>query len=322
MGDNNILLSVVVPVYGHENYISHALNSILMQEVNFNYEIIVGEDCSPDGTREILYEYERKYSERFVMIYRDKNIGMFNNMRDLIMRCRGKYIAYLEGDDFWTSNHKLQMQVDYLESHEECIATAHRTIVVDEYENVSGERYPECKSIPYTLHHFRKGLYPGQSSTIVCRNIYNNSICDSSIFDYDSLVPCDIVKAFILASLGSVYCFPEIMSGYRHVTNHGTSYSATLDRRRKNHYLAQIKYYHTIMVFSKNSMNNEAAVRTIESVYFWAVARSFIIKYIDWKVLCSAFGELMYKKSAIQFVFSQIVSWPIRSISNKLRGEM
>ena len=87
---DEVLLSVICPTYNHEKYIRQALDSILMQKVNFKYEVIVGEDCSPDNTREILKEYEKKYPDIFTMVYHDKNIGARNNSQDLLKRANGK----------------------------------------------------------------------------------------------------------------------------------------------------------------------------------------------------------------------------------------
>ena len=308
-------MSVVVLTYGHEDYIEQALESILMQKVNFKYEIIVGEDCSPDNTRKILMNYELKYPEKFSMIYRDKNIGAHDNAQDLYKRCRGKYIAYLEGDDYWISDNKLQMQVDYLESHEDFIATAHRVVVVDEHGNIKNDEcYPECKDEVYTLKHYQKGLLPGQSATLVYRNIFMYQLCDISIFVDKTLVPGDRVKAFVLASHGGIYCFPKIMSAYRHVTTHGTSYSATVQKRNGKDCFSIINYYNTILVYAKKYTKNLEAVQTAESLYFWNVVRVFMEKKIKRELLMKIFNKIEYKKKVMIFVMRQIVSWPIRRL--------
>ena len=96
---SEILLSIAVITYHQENYIRQALDSILMQNVNFKYEIIIGEDCSQDNTRIILLEYHEKYPNRFQLILRDKNVGATKNLYDVLMNCHGKYIALLDGDD-------------------------------------------------------------------------------------------------------------------------------------------------------------------------------------------------------------------------------
>ncbi len=103
--------------YNHEKYIAQAIESALMQKTNFDYEIVIGEDCSTDGTREIVKYYAEKYPEKIRAIFNEKNLGMIPNFINTLNKCRGKYIAMLEGDDYWTDPYKLQKQVDFLESH-------------------------------------------------------------------------------------------------------------------------------------------------------------------------------------------------------------
>lgn len=120
-------LSVFIVTYNHERYIAQTLDSVLMQEVDFDYEIIVGEDCSTDNTRNILLEYQKKYPHKFKLLLHDKNQGACENFIQSFKACNGDYMAYLEGDDFWTSPHKLQKQVDFLDAHPECAISFHNS---------------------------------------------------------------------------------------------------------------------------------------------------------------------------------------------------
>ena len=101
---NDVILTVYVPTYNHENYITKALDSILMQKTKYNFEVLVGEDCSTDSTRAVLKDYESKHPGKFNIFYREKNMygSSPNNALDLKLRSRGKYIICLEGDDFLT----------------------------------------------------------------------------------------------------------------------------------------------------------------------------------------------------------------------------
>ena len=131
------LLSVSVMTYNHEPYLRQCLQSLVDQETNFPYEIVVGEDCSPDGSRAILKEFEEKYPDKIVPIYHEKNVGMCSNVFDHIFpRLRGKYIAICDGDDYWTDPHKLQKQVDYLEAHPECALTFHHADTINQHGEV------------------------------------------------------------------------------------------------------------------------------------------------------------------------------------------
>lgn len=116
---NNPLVSVWMITYNHEKYISQALDGILMQKTNFNYEIVIGEDCSTDRTREICIEYQKKYPDKIKLLLNEKNIGVTPNFIQTLKACKGKYIALCEGDDYWTDSYKLQKQVDFLEANPE-----------------------------------------------------------------------------------------------------------------------------------------------------------------------------------------------------------
>jgi glycosyltransferase involved in cell wall biosynthesis len=118
--------------YNHEKYIEQALDSILMQSVNFNYEIVIGEDCSTDNTRSILLSYKEKHPEKIKLLLHDKNIGAAKNQIEVFSNCTGKYIAMLEGDDYWTDPLKLQKQVDFLETNPDYVMTYSRAQVFND----------------------------------------------------------------------------------------------------------------------------------------------------------------------------------------------
>jgi RimJ/RimL family protein N-acetyltransferase/glycosyltransferase involved in cell wall biosynthesis len=107
-------VSVFCMVYNHEKFLSQCLDGFLMQKCNFDFEIVVGEDCSTDKSREILLNYANKYPGKFKLILHDKNVGAIENQRIVFENCTGKYIAMCEGDDYWTDPLKLQKQVDFL----------------------------------------------------------------------------------------------------------------------------------------------------------------------------------------------------------------
>ena len=119
MFNPDIVVSVGVISFNQENYIRQCLDSILMQETDFRYEIVVGDDCSTDSTQDILTSYQNQYPDLFVLVLNKENKGISDNYKSVLSHCKGKYIAFCEGDDYWTDPHKLQLQVDFLERHEE-----------------------------------------------------------------------------------------------------------------------------------------------------------------------------------------------------------
>ena len=114
------LVSVKMITYNHAPYIGQAIEGVLQQRVNFPIELVIGEDCSTDGTREIVLEYQKKYPDIIRIITSDKNVGARKNGSRTTKACRGKYVAFCEGDDYWQHPDKLQKQADYLENHPEC----------------------------------------------------------------------------------------------------------------------------------------------------------------------------------------------------------
>lgn len=220
--ENEPMVSVALVTYKHEAYIREALDSILAQQVDFSYEIVVGDDCSPDGTQDILREYAARYPGRFVLLLREKNLGATANSYDIKCHCQGRYIAQLEGDDFWTDPLKLRKQVDFLESHPEYIGTAHMHNVVDEHsrpiEGIDGY----CEPGRFTMKDYLvEGNLPGQTATLVYRNIYRNPLHDYSIEAKAHDFRSDVTVTLILLSLGDIYTFTESMSSRRLVRKVG-----------------------------------------------------------------------------------------------------
>ena len=109
------LVSVCVTTYNHERYIAQAIESVLGQRTTFAVEVVVGEDCSTDNTLAICRKYEEQYPDRVRVVASESNIGMHRNYRRTIEACRGKYIAMLDGDDWFSDMDKLQIQVEQLE---------------------------------------------------------------------------------------------------------------------------------------------------------------------------------------------------------------
>jgi glycosyltransferase involved in cell wall biosynthesis len=109
-------VSVCVITYNQERFISKAIDSILLQKVTFDYEIIIGEDCSKDNTRSICLDYQRKYPQ-IKLLLPEKNLGFQKNLLNVMSAGSGKYCAILEGDDYWIDDNKLQAQYEFMEAN-------------------------------------------------------------------------------------------------------------------------------------------------------------------------------------------------------------
>ncbi|WP_428231307.1 glycosyltransferase [Flavobacterium sp.] len=119
--NQNLTVSVCMITYGHENYIREAIESILMQECDFDVELIISNDCSPDKTHLIIQDVLENHPRKSWIKYfnQDKNLGIMPNLFFALEQCTGKYIAMCEGDDYWITENKLQKQVDILEQNQD-----------------------------------------------------------------------------------------------------------------------------------------------------------------------------------------------------------
>lgn len=136
-------VSVLMLAYNHAPFIAGALDSVLMQEVDFEYEIVIGEDCSTDSTRSILLEYQKNYSDKVRLILHEKNVGMHKNYEMVLTACKGEYIAVLEGDDYWTSKDKLQKQVDLMDCNPELAECFHKVKTIFQDGNKKPHEFPD-----------------------------------------------------------------------------------------------------------------------------------------------------------------------------------
>jgi glycosyltransferase involved in cell wall biosynthesis len=115
------LVSVVMLAYNHEPYIAQAIEGVVSQETDFPIELIIGEDCSTDRTREIVLDYQRRYPESIRVLYAEKNVGGHANSVRSVLASRGKYIAFCEGDDWWHRRDKLKFQVPFLQADDSLV---------------------------------------------------------------------------------------------------------------------------------------------------------------------------------------------------------
>lgn len=134
MDEKHILVSVVCAAFNHEAYIRETLENFVSQETDFAYEVLINDDCSTDGTADIIREFEAKYPDIIRPFYQEKNLysqGIDRDTHVFNPNIRGKYVAFCEGDDHWCDNKKLQMQADFLEAHPDYSACVHNTYLHD-----------------------------------------------------------------------------------------------------------------------------------------------------------------------------------------------
>ena len=130
--EKQLMVSVVVCTYNQEEWICQTLDCILAQQTDYPYEIVIGEDKGTDGTLAICQRYAAEHNN-IRILDRPKNLGLAANFADCVMNAKGKYVMICDGDDYWQNPQKMQMQVDFMEAHPECVAchTGHDVLHVN-----------------------------------------------------------------------------------------------------------------------------------------------------------------------------------------------
>lgn len=211
----NVLVSINCITYNHEDYIADAIEGFLMQETDFEFEILIHDDASTDRTPDIIREYEKKYSHIVKPIYQKENQYSINKRLPFMNnhnRAKGKYIAICEGDDYWTDPKKLQKQVNYMEEHPECSMTFHAAEWIDIINKKNTVYRPYKKNIDVSIKDLimkEGGLFP-TASVMYKKEILDNPpkfFLDSSVGDHP--------LALLAATKGRIYYINDVMSVYR-----------------------------------------------------------------------------------------------------------
>lgn len=153
-----IQVSIILTVFNHEQFLARALESILIQKTNFRFEIVVGDDASTDDSLAILLDYSKRHPCLFNITSRKINLGGTKNFTDLVRKSRGRYITFIDGDDYWFDPHKLQIQFDFLENNPEFFSVSHLVSVHDvddKFMHTVPDGYGPDR--PISMGHFLRG---------------------------------------------------------------------------------------------------------------------------------------------------------------------
>lgn len=207
-------VSCHVITYNHINYISKCIDGILMQKTNFDFEIVIGDDVSTDGTREIVKEYASRFPDMIRLNLRDKRgtgIPGKENFMSTLEMCDGEYITLCDGDDYWTDPLKLQKQVDFLEQNKEYSICFHNVKYIDISGGETKHKNFNSGSIEktFTIEDLSSGNFIDAPSVI----FKNNDKILPSWFKYSPIG--DYPLHMINASFGLIKYFPEEMAVYR-----------------------------------------------------------------------------------------------------------
>ena len=275
MKEKPLLLSVIMITYGHESFIKQAVEGVLNQKCDFNFELVIANDCSPDNTDEIVNNIIENHPQAHKIKYikQKSNIGMMPNFIYAVSSGIGKYIALCEGDDYWVDPLKVQKQIDFLEANPEFNFSMGRVDVLiqksGEIKKMIEHVDPNIKEI-YTLKDYIKNPF-SQTSSFVFKNskepfpdwFYNVHAGDQSLV---------ILKTGITAK---IKYHKDLFSIYR-VNESSVSFDLDLKKLKKRGDF----FLDNINEFTSYKYNYIIVIRKfINKLYSYSKSKNLIVKY-------------------------------------------
>ena len=307
------MVSVCCMTYNQEKYIRRCLDSLLNQECSFQYEIIVHDDASTDGTSKIVKEYYEKYSEIIKPILQKENQYSKGIIipANIIMQPKGKYFAICEGDDYWTDSHKLEKQVAAMEQNSSCHLCLHSVQGINEDETPNGIVYPNFK--------LDTGVLSGKRLLdLICTNEYvfqttSYFMRTDELREYFNNLPVfrkvsatgDTPYLLYFSTLGDVYYISDTMSCYRHTDlEHNPRKAKYVNTEEKivAHYNKQIQMMEEFDKYTSGKFH-KLCQRKIDGYHFDKAVRNH-----NYKELCkkkySYFKKKWTKKERLYVIIS------------------
>ncbi len=248
---SDIKVSIICITYNHANYIRQTLDGFLMQKTNFKYDVLIHDDASTDNTAKIIKEYEEKYPEIIKPIFQTENQhskGVPITVGIVLPKARGEYLAFCEGDDFWTDENKLQEQIDFLDKNPEYSACVHKFSTVDKLGNQTNMRtfgaYETAGK--YTLKDFETNQLPSQLASLVCRNLFCKEGTRYPDAFIKNKVQADVKYFLYLLAHGDIHRMEECYSAYRCVLELGGG--SWTSRQLTDYKMPYIRWKHLSML--------------------------------------------------------------------------
>jgi len=289
-----ITVSVCMITYGHESYIRGAIYGVLMQETNFEIELIIANDCSPDKTDVIINEIIDKHPKGHCIKYvnHKKNIGIMPNLFSAIDKCTGKYIAMCEGDDYWIDKGKLQKQVTVLNANFDVGLVYTGVKFYNQKENKFVDipsRYAETRAqvIPKML----KSKFIEFPTTVFRASVFNEvmSILKSELLD--NAIIGDTRILLETAHHSEIYFLEDVTTVYR-VAEGSASYPKNIDK----YIFALMDTYQCRLNFVKrNNMDGKLLAYTICNTNKSLINKAFVSK--NYKIALKLLRSLLIKET-------------------------
>ena len=254
------IVSILTITYNHAQFIAQAIDSFLMQKTTFNFEIVIGEDCSTDNTRKIILDYQSKYPDKIKLLKKDKNLGIESNFFKTLQACKGKYIAICDGDDYWTDDKKLQKQVSFLENHKDygMVATLEKNYIQSENKFINSSIKIEKE---FKILLFKDFLFQNKvtASTVLFKNELAKEYSDLYLRNKTKL-------SFLDYSLWLYFSYKEKVAVLNQYTTVYRILKVSASHFTKNNkWLLDHKFYNDILFYKNNysTLDNEMIDKTI-----------------------------------------------------------
>lgn len=302
--NEEVVVSILCAAYNHERFIRDALDSFLMQETTFPFEIIVNEDASTDGTANILREYEKQNPGIIHVIYQKENQYSkgIDVLKIMLEKSKGRYIATCEGDDYWTDKNKLQKQVDYMDSHNDCSLCGHANLIVDENRTLVRER-KDCKDNS-KVNLICDGGYMHFATRLAKREVYSQlpDILNKKYYQGVSYI-------YFAHLLGYLYYDGTAMSAWR-INNDSVTHSLYLGPQRAIEiYEDYMGFYRNFDLYSNHSLHKSILVRQSEQILELVLkARKYLPKRIYKEMKLEESFSLLPAKIKIYILFKTLFS--------------
>lgn len=340
------LVSVSVITYQHANFIAECLDSILSQKTDFDYEILLGEDDSNDGTRETCIEYAKKFPEKIQLFLRNpdrkKPISgiehAMNNFTNNIQHAKGKYIAFCEGDDYWIDEYKLQKQVAFLEKNPDYVLCWSRFETLNDKTGErrldnNGKLFSIKNGVDFDFEIFAKGWHIGMQTLMFNKNAFLKTNHLGNKYYKDVFLISDLL------STGKGYCISDVTATYRlhaggiyssvdelsRAEIGSSTYREIYKTHKNNPHLKQKYLYFNenyIYCLINSNLYNQALLAIDEQISLTGDAQnhqSELFKYIE-KLLVQKDEQIIQKtqqlehiRRSLSFKIGRMVTYPART---------
>lgn len=304
---NKPLVSVCMITYNHEKFIAEAIEGVLMQEVDFELEFIIANDCSADHTGEIVQSYIESHPRGHWIKYtrHDQNKGIMANFIWTLNQCQGKFIAFCEGDDIWGDALKIQKQTNFMLENDQVVVTFHQA------DFINSESKHMNKSF-FSFNNNRlfntKEVLLGQFVPLFSSMFKNIKVFKNLENEVSMLVTGDILLFSLLSQYGDIYYMNSILPSLYRIHDRGNWSSRSLLEKQKGILQSLLKLNELVFKENKKFVSRKVADYSYEvgklqskvnrwgAIYFFLLSMRYSIGVFYWKLFFFSFVKIFWNR--------------------------